>query len=118
MLYAVLFVMGLMIAGASSVPPTPRIEDVKYTQVDEIVKEGGRVVVVYGADWCPACVRVNDLIPEVTKNKKVTVLKVDTDTNPTPPEVKYIPYFEVFVGGKKIFSGNVESQQQFMDLFQ
>ncbi len=98
----------LSVAAAAAEGGVVAIESAK--QFDELVAATkGTVIVDFYADWCGPCKVVSPLLDEVVKNNpgKVTVLKVNVDTNEDLAkrfEVSGIPNLLKYQDGKKVDS--------------
>jgi thioredoxin 2 len=93
--------------------------DTDADDFDEITREARVPVLVdFWAAWCGPCRRVAPEVKGVAEEMagKAIVLKVDTERNPELARrfnVRGIPNFAVFTGGKLVFqqSGSVDRKQ-------
>lgn len=85
------------------------IDKVKYK---EVIKEGSKIV-VFGADWCPDCRKIEPIMEMLEKDydEKISIYKVNIDDEEALKDevgVRRIPTLIFFKDGKEIGERLVE----------
>ncbi|MCX8074517.1 MAG: thioredoxin [Clostridia bacterium] len=68
----------------------------------EVIESKGLVVVDFFANWCPPCQLLMPVMEEIAKEEKVTILKINLDTNSVVANeysVSSIPTLIIFKDG-------------------
>jgi len=71
-----------------------------------MIPSSGTVLVDFGAEWCPPCVKMNPVISEIEQEviNKVTILKIDVGVHTeilSPLHIESYPTFIVYKNGKE-----------------
>jgi thioredoxin-like negative regulator of GroEL len=91
----------------------------EHDNLDVIIEHQGKVVVIYGTDWCPTC---KDLLPwfhTLEHDYDITLVYVDADKHPVSRsmvKLEYIPTLALFENGKFIMQNFGDSKEKYKDL--
>lgn len=96
----------------------PRATGMTIADLTEQVKKSTYVLVDFNATWCGPCKKMNPILDEIAESKKdkLSLLKIDADSNPellNQKKIEGIPYLELYKDGQLVWKheGYIEKDQ-------
>jgi len=91
-------------AGSQSNPPEP-VHVTGPRHLEELVDDGGVVLVDFHADWCGPCKMLEPVLERIAAETDATVAKVDVDSQGTLASqyrVQSVPTLHLFTDGGRV----------------